>query len=80
MTPAGVGPKDTQTEVGERDLGSKLGPVPRRVIDPQVVGQQDSFAEKNHAIASFDDLVDFHAVKMRQQPADDLTPSPNDRS
>jgi hypothetical protein len=36
---------------------------------------------KNDTIVGFDDLADLHAVKMRQQPADDLiTPSPNDRS
>jgi hypothetical protein len=36
---------------------------------------------KNDAITDFGDLADRYAVKMRQQPADDLiTPSPNDRS
>jgi hypothetical protein len=36
---------------------------------------------KNDAFAGVGDLVDLYAVKMRQQPADDLiTPTPNDRS
>jgi hypothetical protein len=33
-----------------------------------------------HAVVGFGDLVDLYAVKMRQQSADGLTPSPNDRS
>jgi hypothetical protein len=36
---------------------------------------------KNNAIAGFGDPVDLYAVKMRQQPADELiTPSTDDRS
>jgi hypothetical protein len=37
-------------------------------------------AVKNDATAGLGDLDDFYAAKMRQQSADVLTPSPNDRS